>query len=215
MKNKTIQSNYFSIFLIKNNEKISKILETDRKKFGCFFDMEFKYPNIFFINSRKQFDKLWQMKSQNWMVGGANGNNIFILDPKIYTKESDHKNINHFYQTITHEYAHIAIRKFCGHNKPKWLNEGLSCYLSNQKKITPPNEKLLQIFDYFNKSDKEIYNIGYFWTKFFIENFGKEKILKLLKNININIDEKQFTKIFYKIYKIRYSKKDLNKLLLE
>lgn len=153
------------------------------------------------------------MKSQKWMVGGANGNNIFILDPKIYTKESDHKNINHFYETLAHEYAHIAIREFCGHNKPKWLNEGLSCYLAKQEKTIPPKENLLKIFNYYEKSDKDIYNVGYFWTKFFIKNFGKEKVLKLLKSINYNADEKQFAKIFYKIYGVNYSKKDLNKLL--
>lgn len=208
-----MQSNYFKIFTVKHNKKISKILETAQKKFGGFFGIIIKYPNVFFINSRRQFNEVWQIKSQNWMVGGANGNNIFILDPKIYTKESEHKNINNFYTTLAHEYAHIAIREFCGHNKPKWLNEGMACYLTNQTKETPSKEKLLKIFDYFNKLDKNIYNIGYFWVKFLIEKFSKEKFLELLKNINNNTDEKQFAKTFYKIYGVHYSKKDLSKLL--
>lgn len=204
---------FFKISSIRQPKELLSILKKTNKELNEFFDMNLKIPSVFFIQSRKQFNELWKMETEDWMVGFADGANIFILDPAVYTKESSHKDINNFYKTLNHEYAHIAIRKYCGHNRPKWLNEGLACYLAKQEKSVPPKENLLKIFDYHQKSDSEIYGIGYFWVKFLIENFGKEKILELLKNINYKTGEKNFAESFCKIYGFNYSKNDFEKLI--
>lgn len=206
---------FFKISTIKQPEKLADMIKKANKKLSDFFNLDLNLPSVFFVQSRKQFDELRQTKTEDWMVGFAEGGNIFILDPDEYTKESSHTDIKGFYKTLSHECAHIAIKKFCGHSNPKWLNEGLACYLAKQEKTAPSKEALLKVFDYQQKPNKEIYGVGYFWVKFLIENFGKEKLLELIKTITYKTNEKDFIKIFRKIYNLNYSKNNFEKFLAE
>lgn len=205
--------NYFFRLKEVNNNELNSFIKKTQRELSDFFGIQVFFPNIFFIQSRKQFDDIWKMKSKKWMSGGADGRNIFILDPSIYTKESDHKNLEHFWKTLKHEYCHLYYRKITGTGFPKWLNEGLANYLANQIKKEPTKEKALEVFDYYNKSDWQIYDIGYFWVKLLIEKFGKKKLLTLVKSINSQTIEKEFAESFYQIYKFRYSRTDFEKLL--
>lgn len=205
---------FFKLQDVKDDERLNSFLKKSQKELSDFFGIEIYFPSVFFINSRKQYDDVWKTKSKNWMVGGADSRNIFILDSEVYTRESSHKDPKDFWLVLKHEYCHIAIRQFYkqDHNRPKWLNEGLCCYLANQVKRTPTKKEALKVFNYYSKADWRIYAIGYFWTKLLIDKFGKRKLLQLLKNINYNTTEKEFSRLFYGVYKIHYTKKDLNEL---
>ena len=205
---------FFKLQDVKDIKKLNSFLKKSQKELSHFFGTEIYFPSVFFINSRKQYDDVWKMKSKNWMVGGADGRNIFILNPEVYTKESSHKNQSDFWLVLKHEYCHIAIKQFYKqeNNKPKWLNEGLCCYLANQIKKTPAKKEALKVFGYYLKADWQIYTVGYFWTKLLIEKFGKKKLLQLLKGINYYTTEKEFGEMFYKQYKIHYTKKDFSEL---
>ena len=208
-------NHFFKIQDIKDNKKLNNFLKKSQKELSDFFGIKIRFPSIFFINSRKQYNDIWKTKSKDWMVGGANGRNVFILDPKIYTKESSHKDPNDFWLVLKHEYCHIAFRQYCGHSIPKWLNEGLANYLASQVKKKPTKKEALRVFDYYQKLDWRIYNIGYFWTKFLIEEFGKKKLLTLIKSIDSQTTEKEFAKKFHQVYKFHYSKTDFEKILEE
>ena len=197
----------------KLNKEITSFLKSTQEELDNFYNISIEQPVVFFIDSRKEVDEIWERKTEDWFSAWAKDGNIYILNPEIYTKESNHKDINHFWQSLKHEYCHLYYRKITGIGFPKWLNEGLANYLANQIKKEPTKEKALEVFDYYNKSDWQIYDIGYFWVKLLIEKFGKKKLLTLVKSINSQTIEKEFTESFYQIYKFRYSRTDFEKLL--
>jgi len=196
----------------KFNKKMIEFLKFTQKELDVFYNTIIKKPSIFFIDSRKEIDKIWGRKTEEWFSAWAKDGNIYILNPEIYTKESNHKNIKHFWQSLKHEYCHLYYRKITGAGYPKWLNEGLANYLAGQVKKNPTKEESLRVFDYYNKSDWRIYDIGYFWIKLLIEKYGKENLVTLIKDINSKTTEKEFSKKFYQVYKFHYSKKDFDKI---
>ncbi|MFH0906897.1 MAG: hypothetical protein V1829_01430 [bacterium] len=197
----------------KFNKKMTEFLKSIQKELDNFYDTSIEYPSIFFIDSRKEINEVWERKTEEWFSAWAKDGNIYILNPDVYTKESNHKDIKHFWQCLKHEYSHLYYRKITGTGYPKWLNEGLANYLAGQVKKKPTKEEVLMVFDYYDKSDWQIYDIGYFWTKFLIEKFSKEKLLTLIKSINSKTMEKEFAKKFHQIYKFHYSKTDFEKIL--
>lgn len=210
--------NFFEIKTIKSdqlNKKLSKFLNSIKRKLDKFFEIEVKKPLVFFVNSRKEIDKIWDEKTESWFVGwsGRNFGNIFILNPKVYTKESTHKNIKSFWQVLAHEYCHLYFWRITRNGNPTWLNEGLACYLAGQTKKRLPNKNLFEVFGYYSKGGKSVYNISYFWVKFLLKKFGEKKLLNLIKSINYKTTQKEFAKNFRKIYGINYSKKDFGKLV--
>ncbi len=195
------------------NKNISKFLKENRLEFDKFFGIKLALPNIRLIADRRAFNNYWNKKTEDWMVGWTKENTIFILNPKNYTKESSHKTITSFWQVLKHEHAHCYFKKITNTNYPKWLNEGLACYLSKQVKLQPMPREALKVFDYFSKNGTQNYKLGYFWVKLLIEKFGTEKFIKLIKTLSDKTTEKQFGRNFYNIYKFRYSKDDFKKVI--
>jgi hypothetical protein len=197
-----------------SDKKLTNFLESTKKELEKFFGIKIKPAKLFLLNSRKQINQLRHERTEPWVVGWIKNNTIYILSPDVFTKESNHKDVNEFWRVLKHEYSHTAIEQFCKCRPrgPAWLIEGLSCYLAEQEKRKPTGRELLAIFKKKLKS-REIYVVGYFWVKFLIKRFGKEKFIKLLKHIANKPDEKDFGRALYGIYKFHYSKEDFNKLL--
>jgi len=196
------------------NKRMINFIKSIQEELDDFYNTNIEQPSIFFIDSRKEIDEIWGRKTEEWFSAWAKDGNIYILNPEIYTEESNHKDIKHFWQSLKHEYCHLYYRKITKTGYPKWLNEGLANYLANQNKKKPSKKEALRVFNYYQKTDWRIYNIGYFWTKLLIEKFGKKKLLTLINNIDSQTAEKEFAKKFYLIYKFHYSKADFEKILL-
>ena len=109
----------------------------------------------------------------------------------------------------------MYYRSFVKTSEPVWLNEGVSIYFANQKWKTPDIQTLLKVVDLkkYNNWKSLVYPIGHFWVNFLIDNFGKDTFFKLLNEISKDGSEKNFNKIFYKIYKIKFNKTTLKKLI--
>ena len=197
----------------KTDKKLTNFLKSTQKELEGFFGIKIKPVNIFLLKSRKQIDLIRKEKTEPWLVGWTKRDTIFILSSEKFTKESSHKNPNEFWKVLKHEYTHIAIGQFCGHNKPRWLNEGLCCYFANQIKTQPNKKELLRVFGYYQNHDAQIYALGYFWVNLLIERFGKGKFIGLLRRIANKPDEKYFKNVFYEIYKFHYLKEGFSKLL--
>lgn len=203
---------FLTIKLSPENKKLGNFLKTTKKELDSFFNLNIPEPTIFLLNSRKELDLIWKQKTERWVVGGTKYGAIFILDPKIYSKESNHIDKNDFWQTLKHEYVHIYFRHITSGPLPLWLNEGLASYLAEQKKTC---DNPLDVFSYFNNAGPGIYDIGYFWVELLIRKFGKTSFLKLLKALESkpNLTEKIFAARFYKIYGFRFNRRELNKIL--
>lgn len=123
-----------SVKLSKNNKKLEDFLIASKKELDAFFNSNVPVPVVYLLDSRKELDLIWQQKTEKWVVGGTKFGAIFILDPKIYTKESSHKDPSDFWKTLKHEYCHIYFRHITKGVHPLWLHEGLASYLAGQKK---------------------------------------------------------------------------------
>jgi len=201
---------YFTIQSCKSDKKLERFIESVRRDLSKFFMIKLKWPCIFFVDSRKLYDELKQSKSKEWMVGNANGNNIFIFDIKNMEKYSpSHKGA--FWKVLKHEYVHIATSKFgCG-IYPRWLHEGLACYLAGQTPFKPDLKTALEVLNY-KKFNENVYKVGYFWVKLLLEKYGKKKFLKFLKGLRKIDNFKNFKSLFYKIYKIKFERDTLKKI---
>lgn len=159
-------------------------------------------------------DDVWGKKTELWLVGAFKGENIYILHPDVFENQSSHK-IEDFWITLKHEYCHFFYTSITKSHYPFWLNEGLASYKSGKKISKNLDEKdcLLNIFDYFDKSDKGVYLSGQFWVEYLIQNFGKEKFIKLIKSLESGFDQKIFSQIFYSVYQIEFEKKFFSNIL--
>ena len=178
-----------------------------------WFGVEVVIPNIILLKNRSEIDQAFGAKTEAWLVGWARENTIFILHPDFFTQESSHTNPDYFWKVLKHEYCHLFFIGATGTNLPKWLNEGLACYLAEQVKSAPSPEEALDIVSYFQKNDSRIYSIGYFWVSHLISRFGQEKVQELIKRLHPDMDEQQFAQIFFATFNVEFSKEGLNKFL--
>lgn len=197
------------------NRRIQASLRLWRKELSDFFGVSIPVPNVFLLRSRKEFDAVAhpEKSSPRWMVGHADGRSIFILDPQAYTKHSDHTDPAKFWLTLKHEYVHIAMRNFCGHNRPKWLSEGLACALAGQIKTAPSKSVLLTLPRYWNTEDSHLYQVGTFWTKLLLEKRGKKRLLVFLRSVNFFTPATEYQAAFKKFAGVPCTRAGLSSLL--
>src|SRR3989344_4515393 len=62
------------------NNKVKKYLRLTKKELERFFGITINTLSIYFIDSRKEIDKIWGKKTERWLTAWASENNsIFIL----------------------------------------------------------------------------------------------------------------------------------------
>ncbi|MFA6252866.1 MAG: hypothetical protein WCV69_01185 [Patescibacteria group bacterium] len=207
---------YINLKSAKVDKKLVSFLSATKREFDTFFDFKIVDPLLCFVGSRQDLDLIVGRKTAKWFVGVSKNNSIYILNRKIFAKESNH-NAKDFWQTLKHEYSHIYYTQISKSHHPFWLNEGLASYLSGKELLikNSDQEKLLNVFDYFNKSDSDVYMVGQYWVEFLIKKYGKKKIVSLIKSLNIKseISEKKFSFQFYKIYNFKFNKKSFAKFI--
>jgi len=188
---------------------VEKLLNVGRR-YKEWFGIDIPVPRVFFIQSRKDYDEIMGRKTEDWVVGTAESGGFYILDPKVYTKESSHKDIAHFWKVIGHEYAHLFYEKKVGANVPKWLNEGLASYLAEQNYSLPTLDDAVDVGKYFDKSDNKIYSVGNFWVRYLIKTYGKEKFIRMLGLLSTSkVTKAKFSKVFDKVYGFSPNKTNL------
>lgn len=209
------------IFTLK--QKRDKLLEEmynkAMKELDEFFGLNWKKntPNIIIVKNRKEIDKLKKRKTENWVVGWADGITIYLLNRRNYEKESSHKySKTTYYQLLKHELTHLffeIISKSNTMNQFIWFNEGLAGFLSGQwkdKKIPEKFEKFLKQYSNWNGN---AYNESANAVRLLNYKFGKEKLLKLIKSLSTVKSEKDFNNSFKSIYKSEPTYKFFNNLL--
>jgi len=208
------KKHYLTIKSAQANKKLAKFLESTKNELDNFFEFKIVEPLIFFLDNRGEMDLIWGKKTEHWFVGAFKNNSIFIFNPEVYSKESSHKK-EEFWITLKHEYCHACYTQITKSHHPVWLNEGLASYVSGKKLVLGNGyeSKLLNVFDYFNHVDKDVYMLGQFWVEFLIKKYGRKKFLKLIKSFNGQFDSRQFMKNFYDIYNFKFNKQTFSKFL--
>ncbi len=198
------------------DKKLELFIKDIKKEFDVFFDFKIKDPSLYFVASRKDFDLIVGRKTEDWLVAIARANSIYILDRKIFAKESNHKK-EEFWLTLKHEYSHIYYSQIIKSHYPVWLNEGLASHLSGKKIIIKEKDQKqpLNVFDYYKKSGKDVYMVSQYWVEFLLKEYGQEKFIKLIKSLDIKaeLSSAYFNQQFYKVYGFRFNKKTFTKFL--
>jgi len=128
---------------------------------------------------------------------------VYVLSPDIYEKESNHKYSDREYETLLrHEISHLYSRIFFSEYRPRWLLEGIAIYSSGQLELKRKITKFSAFLDFFGKGGSGIYDESGWAVLILDKEFGRKKLLKLLKSLNGFKNEKEFEKIFKEIYGI-------------
>jgi hypothetical protein len=136
-------------------------------------------------------------------VGWVNNKDLYILDKDNYTKESKYKYSNErYFSLMKHELAHSCFQVISGSTKsePDWLWEGTATYLAGQ--INDKKTELSSFLKYYKKDmgSSVVYTEGGIAVKYLVEKHGKTKLLKLIRSLKGINSEKEFRKVFERIY---------------
>ena len=187
-----------------NNPLLEKFYEKSMKELDSFFELNWRNnrPNLVLVPDRKTINSLQGKVTEEWVVGWTSGNTVYILSDKNYETESNHKYSDEEYfsllkHELTHCFSHI-ISKFS--QKPIWLLEGLSIFLSGQLELKKKPTRYSKFIEFYKKGGKEVYSESGFAVEFLVKTYGKEKIFHLLRRSNECNSEKDFSNLFTSVY---------------
>ena len=205
---------YLAVRSVKSGKRLAAFLKTTQDELDAFFKFKAPKPLLFLLDNREDMDLIWGKKTESWFVGAFKNNGIYILSPKAYARESSHAP-EEFWQTLKHEYCHYYYTQITKSHCPVWLNEGLASYVSGKRLVLKDDQKdkLADVFDYFDRSGREVYAIGQFWVEYLIKEYGKNKFLRLINSFDSGLNYHKFVITFYKIYGFKFSRVLFSKLL--
>jgi hypothetical protein len=97
--------------------------------------------------------------------------------------------------TLTHEYAHLLLKKLSGEKGPKWLQEGTALYLAGElssepnkpvswesleRKIEKPFRDRAEAFEAYREARSSV--------DYLVKIYGRDKFLNLLENLRVGKD---------------------------
>lgn len=209
----------YMVFTIEQNtdKELDRMFVSSVRKLNRFFGLKWKHdlPRVFIMKDRRTIDALYEKKTERWIVGCNDKRYVFALDNASMEKESSHRkrSAKEYASLINHEMCHAFFNKLSGGvTKPKWLNEGVSIYVSGQIKFKP--KKFMEFLEFFEQGGKGVYGEAGYAIKILVEKFGKAKLLKLIKELESAKNRKSFDAKFKKIYGFTPTYRNFNKLLV-
>ena len=162
-----------------------------------FFDssLQREMVEINIIPTKKEYDEIAKKIRRvdsipDWSIGFSHGDKIEYLSLHDY-KNTAHafsedryfEKLDYYKKTIVHEYVHFVeglyLKKNNSQAPAKFLNEGIATYLSGQK------DNISLTFNYTLEDiteSKSNYDAWYMFTKYIIEQYGKDYLLELFRN---------------------------------
>ena len=205
---------------IQNDTFLNKIYNRAMEELNDFYDINWIHhtPTLAMVKDRETINSLRGKKTANWMVGWINMSTriVYILDRHNMEKESCHKYTpESYYRLIKHELSHCFSSIISERNtRPDWLWEGLAIYTSGQniEKKTP--ERFKSFISFYDKSGGGVYAESGFAVQILVENFGKQKLFRLIKKLKSIKSRSDFDSQFKTIYGFKPSYAEFNKILV-
>jgi hypothetical protein len=160
-------------------------------------------PHLFIVPDRLTIDQLKGKETEAWVVGWSEGQNVFVLDSANMASESVHKNMTpeSYRRLIKHELSHAFCKSLVGGSiKPTWLSEGVAIYTAGQNVEWRRPKKFDHFLEYFDQRGEGAYDESGFVVELLVEKFGKQKLLKLLKQCKEPVNAEEFNSHFLSIY---------------
>ncbi len=182
-----------------------------------FFGKDCKFFQIRIANDEKEFKKLAGKYYLKYLKGvGIKGKIVIIRSLQTY--KINYKRFggtSDFEILLAHEINHIFARQIHVYNGPFWFTEGLAMYVAGQvpgktykRKVmlTKENARFFMFYRLImKKQSNEMYIFQYFGVKYLVDNFGKNKLLELIRTYPEKSNKKEFENRFKKIYGITYA----------
>lgn len=199
IKEMKINLEFGEVYYNKKDNSIRRDINFIKRAFNYnkdFFELN-KNPKlkIILVYSRKELDKLFGMKTLNYVSAFAKRSKIIIFSWDIFDKETCWKK-KEFYSTLVHEINHIFFTYLTKQfYEPIWLSEGLATYLQHNER--KPKKKKRISYDMLNKKfnyKNPQYNMYHQFVYYLIKEYGREKFIQFLKgckkikNINENFE---------------------------
>lgn len=173
-----------------------------------FYERKWTYglPRIFIVQDRRTINSLRGKETNSWERSWNEGSkNNFILDNEMMEQESCHKKLSdeEYATSVKHELSHSFFLKIStGKTKPLWLCEGVSIYTSGQTKLWKKPAKLHTFLEYYDDSENVtgVYTESGFAVELLVENFGKHKLLDLIRSLATADTQEKFNISFKDIY---------------
>ncbi len=199
------------------DEFIDKICKESIDDLNKFYEINWVHhlPVTIVVKDRKSIDQLKGEKTELWVVGWAEGNKVFILDHNNFATESDHEYLPEtYYSLLKHEISHCFYRVLSdGHMKPVWLCEGVAIYTSGQNKEKRPIECFKEFLSFHENGGRGVYAESGFAVYLLVKEFGKQKLLDLIKGLKSIATQKDFTTLFIQIYDMEPTYEKFDELL--
>lgn len=196
----------------RTDEPLLRVLRTAKNELDRFFKIKLDLPLLVLLSSRHQFNIFWGQQTENWMMAWARNSVIYALRLKAIRRHNLHYSIADYHKLLKHEHAHLYINTVGqAEAMPKWLKEGLACWIANQKKRIPDQARLESVFRPDEINPKDTYAIGYAWVDRLLRSFGKNKFLALIQRLEGRYSLAQFRKTFRAVYGLPWSRQLLNR----
>lgn len=160
-----------------HNPALSAYLESTKRRYDRWFELALPIPHLTILTSRKQIRQCWRTPQPSWLSGWYRNNSIYVLDRRLLKRNKEQ-----WYKLIAHEMAHVYINRFTDGRAPRWVNEGLACYLAKQAQACPP-EVVHAFFHQKNKRHPDVYRVGYTLIARLIRKYGQKKFLRFLHDL--------------------------------
>lgn len=187
------------------NKKVDETYERCMAELAGFYGLKItrNRPRIIIVESRAIIDSLKGSKTEEWLVGWLDGRNVFLLDQSKMETESCHGKYNNeqYKALIKHELSHAFTRSLSWPGYiPAWFNEGIAIYVSGQNKFKEPINRFDKFLDSYDKTERDVYKEAGFAIELLVNDFGKKKLLALIKRLKGIKNKSVFIRAFKDIY---------------
>ncbi len=193
---------------------LEKMYADSMKDLNDFYEINWVHhlPTITLVDNRETINALKGEKTENWVVGWANGSQIYILNKDNFDKESNHKyNPNEYSALIKHELSHCFYNVLSGYSHfPFWLGEGVASHTPAHSNFKNKPEKFSEFLDFYDQGGKGVYSESGFFVQVLVEKFGKQKLLNLIKELRSLKTQEEFSKFFAKEYGFNLNYDEIN-----
>jgi hypothetical protein len=212
--------------------RIRRAYEKAMDKSSKFFEIRWvlNRPKVYIMANRETMKALRERKVADWIGGWTDENAIYILNVnkcKLTKKVKARVLREGYLSDLTHEIAHLFFLKVAKTHdtNPIWLWEGVSRYLDGHTKPSKDKEiarfhpsKFEDFLEYYDRhklpgkeNEAGVYRESGFVVEFLVKNYGKEKLLRLIRSIKDAGNEAAFAKKFKNIYGFELNYNNFNR----
>jgi len=187
-----------------------------------FFHFKFakgQKPALFIIDSRREINLVADERMPSWFVGWSTpGNNVYLLNRRKFSSESAHHYTADYYQSLLkHELTHTFCSALANNSaNPAWFWEGIADYVSCGYLDYPTPAKFSTFLRYYDKLEDakgHVYEESGYAIKLLVDQYGKQKLIRLIKTCSDLTDRTSFAVSFKKIYHFELTYSNFNRLL--